>query len=106
MKLLKPNTVLTLMSATNFDADISYDSDHTVIRHLGEIYSQMIKENLWPKLKVFQCNQHLKDNLRSNMSEDEIRSQLMSQKEKEPLLMDGINIDEESKKIKQRFYRD
>lgn len=40
------------------------------------------------------------------MSEDQIRSQLMSQKEKEPLLMDGINIDEESKKIKQRFYRD
>tara|TARA_R110000868_G_scaffold29030_3_gene107947 strand:- start:1095 stop:4028 length:2934 start_codon:yes stop_codon:yes gene_type:complete len=41
-----------------------------------------------------------------NMSEDEIRSQLSSQREKEPVLMDGINIDEESKKIKQRFYRD
>ena len=80
MKLLKPNTVLTLMSATNFDADISYDSDHTVIRHLGEIYSQMIKENLWPKLKVFQCSQHLKANLRSNMSEDEIIDLLCSKK--------------------------
>lgn len=40
------------------------------------------------------------------MSEDQIRSQLMSQREKEPLLMDGINIDEESKKIKKRYYRD
>lgn len=40
------------------------------------------------------------------MSEDQIRQQLIQQQEKEPLLMGGVNIDQESKKIKQRFYRD
>jgi len=40
------------------------------------------------------------------MSEEEIRSQLKDQREQEPLLMDGIDIEKESKKIKKRFYRD
>ena len=42
----------------------------------------------------------------SILSEEEIRSQLENQRKQEPLLMDGIDIEKETKKIKQRYYRD
>lgn len=39
------------------------------------------------------------------MSEEEIQSQLLKQREQEPILMDGIDIEKETKKIKQRYYK-
>lgn len=42
----------------------------------------------------------------SNMSEDAIRQQLSQRQQSEPVLMQGINIDNEAQKIKQRYYRD
>ena len=41
-----------------------------------------------------------------NMSEEQIRQQLSKRQQSDPVLMQGINIDQESKKIKQRYYRD
>jgi hypothetical protein len=40
-----------------------------------------------------------------NMTEEEIRNQLIQRQQQEPLLMDGIDPNTEAQKIKQRFYR-
>ena len=41
----------------------------------------------------------------NDMSEEEIRNNLIKNKKLRPILMDGININKESKKIKKRYYR-
>lgn len=93
----------------NWLAITSQSTPKELPRHLNRLSAitaanPEIREDALEFLSAFGINDS--EASQPNMSEDEIRSQLMSQKEKEPLLMDGINIDEESKKIKQRFYRD
>ena len=41
-----------------------------------------------------------------NMSQDQIRQQLLQRQKEEPVLMQGINPEQEAKKIKNRYYRD
>ena len=41
-----------------------------------------------------------------NMSQDQIRQQLLQRQKEEPVLMQGINPEQEAQKIKNRYYRD
>jgi hypothetical protein len=93
----------------NWLAITSQSTPKELPRHLNRLSAitaanPEIREDALEFLSAFGINDS--EASQPNMSEDEIRQQLSSQREKEPLLMDGINIDEESKKIKQRFYRD
>lgn len=66
-----------------------------------------IREDVLEFLSNFGANDaSAEDASTSNLTEEQIREQLKTQKENNPLLMEGVDIEKESKKIKKRYYRD
>lgn len=66
-----------------------------------------IREDVLQFLSGFGANDaSAEDFSNQTPTQEEIRQQLINQKDANPVLMEGVNIDKESEKIKKRYYRD